>query len=586
MVIIYKLKSNSNYFEEDLLEVLARHRNVDLDLIKNPSEKSVIHYSKLENLQKAVEITNNFYQYNDVIVGIIVDSDFDGISSATSLYRYLEKHMPKFILKYFIHEGKQHGVTEKATKWAIEEKINLLFVPDAGSTDFKEHKILRDNNIMAIILDHHEADRYSKDAVVVNSQLSPEYTNKQFSGVGITFKFLQALDDFYGFEGANEYLDLVSSGNVADVMSMVEPETRYYVYEGIKNLRNEVLKELIFQFIGKWDKVNPHSLAFNVVPKINGLIRAGTQEEKQDLFEAMIGHRLEEIHENPKARSEANKQETFLKKAVRQAKNAHKRQNDSKKRWIGKIKDKVVNEGLQDHYILPIVFKKKDRFDKNLSGVIAGSLTDYFQKPILLMHEDEKGICRGSMRGFDPFSLETKTLLTQTGLFEYVQGHENAAGVAIHKDNIPKLNEALEKLGVTKKEFSQEHPIIEVDFELKQNQLGRFIVENIAEHQKYFGKGFEQPVFGIKDITVDFSKVKISDGGMIKFEVNGIEFTQFSADKRFYDLQETDNDVTLTVVGTMGINEFMGKTSHQFIIDHFEITKVEDNTNNKYKFIF
>jgi single-stranded-DNA-specific exonuclease len=492
-----------------------------------------------------------------------------------------------FELSYFIHSGKQHGITKETVQWVKESDLDLLFVPDGGSGDFESHKELRDVNVLVCVLDHHESDGgCSLNALVVNSLLSPEYINKQFSGVGIVYKTLQALDDEFGFNGADDYLDLSALGNIADVMDLTSPETRYYVYEGINNLKNEVLKELIFQNIGKWDKVNPTSLAFNVIPKINGLIRAGTQEEKIDLFEAMIGHGLEEIHENPKARTESNKTEVFLKKAVRQAKNAHARQNTAKKRWVNKIKEKIKEEGLENNIIIPIIFKKKDKFDNKLSGVIASSLTNFYQKPILILTEDADGMCRGSMRGFDSFTLETKSLLSSTGLFEYVQGHENAAGVAILKDNIPAIDERLKLLGVETVEFSHDEKTIEVDFELNANQLGRFVVDNVAGYQKYWGKGLEQPLFAIKDIEVDFSNVKISSGGAIKFEVNGVEFTQFSADKRFYDLVETDNNVTLTVVGTLGINEYMGKETHQCVINHFKITKVEDNTSNKYKFIF
>lgn len=596
---MFKLISPSNYFEDDLLERVCKNRKVDINKIKEPSIDDTIPYSCLDLLSRAVSIFKVYIEAAQaetiVKVGIIVDSDADGYTSSTILYRYLEKHFPDLAIVYFIHSGKQHGVTKEAAAWAIEQDLSILFVPDAGSDDFNSHKLLREANIMTIVLDHHESVGCSLNAVVVNSQHSSDYSNKQFSGVGITYKFLQALDDEFGYEGADEYLDLVAVGNVGDSMEMTEPETRYYVYQGIQQLKNEVIREMIFQFTGKFEKVNPNSLAFDVVPKINGAIRAGSMEEKIELFEALVGHNLDEMHENPKARTEANKIETFLKRAVRQAKNAHGRQNSAKKKWIDKLKKKVVEGKLDQGHIVMIVLTKKDKFDNNLTGVIAGSLTEYYTKPVLIMTKNEEGFCTGSMRGYDQFTLDTKTLLEATGKFQWVKGHANAAGVCIHEDDIPEVNAALTevlnelvKMGAFQKAENGKSAKrdIPVDFVLKANQVSGFVVDDVEKYIKYWGKGIEAPKFAVTDLTIDFSKVKISTGGKIDMELNGVSYTQFTADTRFYDLQETDQNVTMNVVGTMSVNEFFGKVTKQFIISNFEIVSVEDNTKDKFKFIF
>lgn len=586
---MYKLISPSNYLAEDILEVVCRNRGLNIQEIKNPSADSIIHYSCLLNIDRAVNVIAHFKELaksTAIKVGFIADSDTDGYTSFTTAYRYFEKNIPDFELVYYIHDGKQHGITKEAREWALAEDLNILIVPDAGSNDFESHKILREAEIITLVIDHHEADGMSEDAIVVNSQLSPEYTNKQFSGVGITYKFLKALDDELGINDADNYLDLVALGNIADSMEMTQPETRYFTYLGIANLRNEVLKELIFQNIGSWDKVNPHSLAFNVIPKINGTIRAGSQQEKIDLLEAFLGHGLEELHENSRARTEANKIETFLKKACRQAKNAHKRQNDSKKAWIKKIKAKVEKENLNTGYVVPIVFTKKDKFDNNLTGVIAGDLTGFYSKPVIILTQIEGSQeCVGSMRGYDPFTKNTQELFLRTNLFNWVKGHANAAGVSINLDNIPKLTQAIDPLLTF--EVSEESPeLIPVDFAMRANQVSRSVVETVQKNEFYWGKGIESPKFAVTELTASFKDVKISSGGMISIEVNGVKYVQFTADPEFYDYVETPNTLTLTVIGTMGVNEFMGRTSYQFIIKDFKIEDIQENTAQKPIFIF
>ncbi len=51
----------------------------------------------------------------------------------------------------------------------------------------------------------------TEDAVIVNNQLS-DYPNKELSGVGVTYKFCKALDEWFGQDYADEFLDLVAVG--------------------------------------------------------------------------------------------------------------------------------------------------------------------------------------------------------------------------------------------------------------------------------------------------------------------------------------------------------------------------------------
>ena len=92
----------------------------------------------------------------------------------------------------------------------------MVIIPDAGSNQYEEHKKLKENGIDVLVLDHHEASHYSEDAVVVNNQLSESYQNKTLSGVGVVYKFLQYFDSQIGTKDADEALDLVALGMIAE----------------------------------------------------------------------------------------------------------------------------------------------------------------------------------------------------------------------------------------------------------------------------------------------------------------------------------------------------------------------------------
>jgi len=65
----------------------------------------------------------------------------------------------------------------------------LVIVPDAGSNDYEQHQVLRERGVDVLVIDHHEADKVSEDACVINNQLSAHYANKTLSGVGVVYKF-------------------------------------------------------------------------------------------------------------------------------------------------------------------------------------------------------------------------------------------------------------------------------------------------------------------------------------------------------------------------------------------------------------
>ena len=484
-------------------------------------------------------------------------------------------------IKYYIHPEKEHGITDSVEQWVFDNNIDLLLVADAGSTNYEKHEALYNSGVLVCVIDHHEAERNSEHALVVNSQLSPEYSNKQFSGVGIVYKLLQALDEALGIQDADNYLDLVTVGNVADSMDISEPETRYYVYEGLKNLKNPLLKEMIFQFIGKWDKVNPQSLSYDLIPKINGCIRFGTMEEKQDLFEAMVGHNEGVMYENTKARNEKNRWETFLQKATRQAKNAHSRQNTAKKKWLEILKQRIEEENLNSGAIIAVTIAKKEKFNSTLTGLVASSLVDIYSKPVLVLRETGEEFI-GSLRGYDPMSLDTKALLEKTGLFNWLQGHANACGVSINKDKLPLLKDEFMKYI----SFSTEQKEMLVDFVLSEQQMGRFIIENVHSHKKYWTKGFEEPMFAITDLNVDFNTAKLSSGGKIDWEINGVTYTQFTASTELANLAGTSQKAIIDVVGVASVNEFQGKTTHQFEVKEYKIKHIEDFVKKGFGFIF
>ena len=140
-----------------------------------------------------------------------VDSDVDGYTSAAAFINYANMLAPGHAqqnISYRIHNGKEHGLIVDT----IPKDVKLVVAPDSSSNDYEQHKILKEQGVDVLVLDHHEADKVSEYACVINNQLSKNYSNKNLSGVGVVYKFCQYIDKICNLEYADNLLDLVAVG--------------------------------------------------------------------------------------------------------------------------------------------------------------------------------------------------------------------------------------------------------------------------------------------------------------------------------------------------------------------------------------
>lgn len=492
----------------------------------------------------------------------------DGYTSATALIKYLERAFPNVDIQWRLHEGKEHGVIVDT----VPEDINLVILPDAGSNQYEEHKQLKAKGIDVIVLDHHDCSEESKDAIVVNSQLSPNYPNKHFSGVGVTYKFLQALDDTLNLNFADDYLDLVAIGNIADSMDMRTLETRYYVNKGLKQIKNKLLAALFEkQSFSTKGKINITAASFYINPLINACIRVGSMEEKTQMMNAFL-ESDEKIYYNYK------KKDTWEDIEVNTARllgNIKARQGRLRDKSLAQINEKIEEKQLLDNKIL--IVNVTDILDKNLTGLVANSLKDtYKRSTMLLRYNEEKQAFTGSIRGYDKGAIKDfKTFLQNTKQFVFVEGHANAAGFQINPENVMEVNDISNEL-LKDSEINVNHH--EVDFIIPAKQLTSTFIKEISKLQDIWGYQVEEPLIALKNVEVNKDEVYINGTkkNTLKFSYKGIEFIKyFSSESEWESIVNKGERLLMDVVGKCSINEYKGKVTPQIKIDDYEITKTE-----------
>ena len=187
---------------------------------------------------------------NNSHIRVYIDCDVDGFTSAAIFINYMQEVIcpdhSKVEISYHIPEGKEHGLETVMDELTKNGQIcDLIIMPDSSSNDYEYHKILSDMGYDIIVLDHHDAEKYSENAIVVNNQLSQNYPNKMASGVGIVYKFLQVVDEYLGVEKADSYLDLVALGEISDMMQMQTPENRFICDYGLTHITNDFFRTII-----------------------------------------------------------------------------------------------------------------------------------------------------------------------------------------------------------------------------------------------------------------------------------------------------------------------------------------------------
>lgn len=578
----YKLIQNSLNDLTNPIETVLRNRGIEnVEEYLTLTNAVVQDYSDLENMHEAVQCFIDHYDAQHKII-VMPDSDCDGYTSSAMLYLYIKALNPDYPVEYVMHQRpKTHGLNSGDI--TIPEDTKLFIIADASTNDAKECNELIAKGIDVIILDHHDANYQEEseemdcntaennNAIIVNNQLSAAYKNKDLSGAGVVYRFLQAIDGYLWEDYADKFLDLCAVGNVADVMDMRSYETRYFVNQGINSFNNKFLTALAkAQEFSMSGNLSVHNIAWYIAPVINAITRIGTLEERELLFRAMIEQ--DETFTYDK-RGVGLIDENIYDRAARIAKNAKSRQD--------KQRDKVFNE-LKDAADLndKVVMLESKIAESGLVGLSAMKLADTIKRPVIIykaVQRNGETFLGGSCRNYDnsPIS-DFKDLILKTNAFEFCSGHGNAAGLAIKPENVElakaKFAELLETV-----DFNLPIPC---DFVIDIEELDVGFINDIDNHSWIWGTGVKEPIMAVENITIKRSDIHIQGKNYdsVTFTIDDIKFVQFKMSEdnplltwaSAWDGEDTD-EITLNVVGEVSISEYKGVYTPQFVIKESEV---------------
>ena len=557
--------------ELNAVEQVLFNRGIDPENVEhylNTTDEDILNPQMIMNIAEGARVLVRHIAQGDKVL-IQIDSDCDGYTSAAALINYLNRLFPGFVqsnIYYRIHTGKQHGILLET----IPDDVKLVIAPDSSSNDYDEHQQLKSKGVDVLVIDHHEADKISENAVVINNQLC-DYPTKSLSGVGMVYKFCSYMDELLNVDYADDYLDLVALGMVADMMDLRDFETRHLITRGLENIRNPYFKGMVDkQAYSLKGEITPIGVAFYIAPYVNATIRMGTQEEKLMLFESMLDYRGYELVPSTK-RGCKGQQETRVEQACRNCTNIKNRQTKARDAALENIERIIKEKNLLENKILVI---KLDTFaaDRNLTGLIANQLMAKYQRPVLLLNKTADG-WEGSGRGYDKSKFDNlREFLKESDLVMYAEGHANALGVGItdeaFKTFIEYSNRELAEFDFT--------PCYKVDFIFNGADFrGKDIVE-IAELKSLWGQGVDEPFVAIEHINVYAGNVVLMSpdkSPTLKITLpNGTSLIKFKSSQEEYEkLRSESGCITVNVVGKCERNVWNGTVTPQIIIEDYEI---------------
>lgn len=573
----YKIiaKPNKNY--SPMQQILV-NRGIDVKDIEHylkTSDADILNPDLLDNMTEGVKRLISAIKNREKIF-LIVDCDADGFTASAALVNYIYKVFPSAmdLLSIQLHEGKEHGIEEKWLEEIVANEYKLVICPDASSNDYNQHKFLKDNGIDVLVLDHHDAEEVSENAIIINNQLS-DYPNKTLSGVGIVYKFCSKIDELMKIKEADTILDLVSLGMIADMMDMRNFETKHLIQKGLTRIENPFFKALVErQAYSIGETVTPIGVAFYIAPLINATIRVGTQNEKEVMFKAMLNHCAYDMIPSTK-RGEKGKTEAIVTQAVRNATNVRNRQKKARDNGFEYVEQIIAANNLDKNKI--IVVQVSEDLDKNLTGLIANQLMAKYQKPVLLVRETDEGLLQGSARGYDKSELkDLKSFLLESGFMEYAEGHAAAMGVGIYKDKVNALVDYSNTV-LANYDFSA---CYDVDYEYMSNDFKAQDIIDIGSMKSLWGKGVDEAMVVIKGIKITSNNITLMSANKnptIKITLqNGTSLIKFGASQAEFESLKSSGYTEIDVIGTCAINEWQGMITPQILIKDYEVVGKQD----------
>lgn len=478
-------------------------------------------------------------------IAVYGDYDADGVTSTAMLYSYLETRGADVIFYIPQREGEGYGMNIGAVEYLKEQGVSLIVTVDNGISSVQEVARANELGIDVVVTDHHRPQEILPDAVAVVDAYRPDDTSpyKHFSGVGIAFKLLMALEDGAGdVEDLLEaYSDLAAIGTIGDIVPLTG-ENRTLIRAGLERLSQSDRPgvQALLENAGIAGKaLTSTNVAFTLVPRINATGRMGAPERAVRLLISGYEEEAEVLSEEICA------------------------DNEERRRVEAEIAEAAFADIEAKGYMKDrVVVVDGENWHHGVIGIVASRVTERCGKPCMIISRGETE-AKGSGRSIEGFSL-FEAICACGDLLVKFGGHPMAAGITLKPENIEAFRKRINQ-------YAAEHfpqmptQTVTLDCKLNPAALSVSMAQSLTQLEP-FGNGNSQPVFGL--FNMELSNVTPVGGGghlRLTLEKNGAVITAMRFNTKPEELPYHIGD-KIDLAVQLEAREFRGQPSLTVIV--------------------
>lgn len=478
-------------------------------------------------------------------IAVYGDYDADGVTSTAMLYSYLETRGADVIFYIPQREGEGYGMNIGAVEYLKEQGVSLIVTVDNGISSVQEVARANELGIDVVVTDHHRPQEILPDAVAVVDAYRPDDTSpyKHFSGVGIAFKLLMALEDGAGdVEDLLEaYSDLAAIGTIGDIVPLTG-ENRTLIRAGLERLSQSDRPgvQALLENAGIAGKaLTSTNVAFTLVPHINATGRMGAPERAVRLLISGYEEEAEVLSEEICA------------------------DNEERRRVEAEIAEAAFADIEAKGYMKDrVVVVDGENWHHGVIGIVASRVTERCGKPCMIISRGETE-ARGSGRSIEGFSLFEAICACGDLLIKF-GGHPMAAGITLKPENIEAFRKRINQ-------YAAEHfpqmptQTVTLDCKLNPAALSVSMAQSLTQLEP-FGNGNPQPVFGLFNMEIS-NVTPVGGGGHLRLtlEKNGAVITAMRFNTKPEELPYHIGD-KIDLAVQLEAREFRGQPSLTVIV--------------------
>lgn len=491
-------------------------------------------------------------------IAVYGDYDADGVTSTAMLYSYLETRGADVIFYIPQREGEGYGMNIGAVEYLKEQGVSLIVTVDNGISSVQEVARANELGIDVVVTDHHRPQEILPDAVAVVDAYRPDDTSpyKHFSGVGIAFKLLMALEDGAGdVEDLLEaYSDLAAIGTIGDIVPLTG-ENRTLIRAGLERLSQSDRPgvQALLENAGIAGKaLTSTNVAFTLVPRINATGRMGAPERAVRLLISGYEEEAEVLSEEICA------------------------DNEERRRVEAEIAEAAFADIEAKGYMKDrVVVVDGENWHHGVIGIVASRVTERCGKPCMIISRGETE-AKGSGRSIEGFSLFEAICACGDLLIKF-GGHPMAAGITLKPENIEAFRKRINQ-------YAAEHfpqmptQTVTLDCRLNPAALSVSMAQSLTQLEP-FGNGNPQPVFGL--FNMELSNVTPVGGGghlRLTLEKNGAVITAMRFNTKPEELPYHIGD-KIDLAVQLEAREFRGQPSLTVIVRDMKFAAFDTEKN-------